>query len=198
MKKRIAFIGVGGQGTLLASRLLGEVVMSAGYDVRVSEVHGMAQRGGVVESAVMIGGIQGPVISRGMADVLLSMEPLETLRAIDLCNQNSVVISNTVPILPASVKMGVEQYPEVDEILNFLRPKFPNFYSLDAVALAKEAGTPKAANTVLLGVLAGLSVLRLSIDQFKKAIESRVKAKYVEQNLKAFDLGVNSVSSQSV
>jgi len=194
MKKRICFVGVGGQGTLLASRLLGEAVMKAGYDVRVSEVHGMAQRGGVVESTVMTGGIKSPVISKGMADILISTEPVETLRALDRCNIKTTIITNIDPIEPVTVKLGLQKYPEVDEILKFIKDRFQNTYALDATSIAKEAGTAKAANIVLLGVLIGLNILDISKDLFIETIKERIKPKFIEANLKAFELGLNSVA----
>jgi len=110
-KYRVCFIGVGGQGTLLATMVLAEAAIHAGHHVLASEVHGMAQRGGVVESTVMIGDIKSPIISEGEADVLLGFEPVETYRAMRKCSADSVVISNSVPVMPFSVAIGKGSYP---------------------------------------------------------------------------------------
>ncbi len=194
-RQRILFTGVGGQGTLLASRLLGEVAMAEDMDVCVSEVHGMAQRGGVVESTVMLGGITGPIISDGEADVLVSFEPLETIRALNRCSSRSVIITNTVPIEPFTVKLGQADYPDVDQWIGFMRKNYAAVKALDADSLAREAGTAKAVNVVLLGTLAASGVLPISADRIRDTIERTVKKKFVEANLKAFELGFNAASN---
>ncbi len=189
--KKILFTGVGGQGTLLASRLLGEAVMAAGMDVRVSEVHGMAQRGGVVESTVMIGGLKSPIISKGEADILVSFEPLETIRALDRCSKNTTIVTNTTPITPITVKLGQGEYPDVDYWLDFMKSNYRRVCALDADELAKEAGTAKAVNVVLLGVLVGLSELPVDDKMMEETIKTHVKPKFVDANLKAFQLGLS-------
>ncbi len=195
MRQRILFTGVGGQGTLLASRLLGEAVMAEGMDVCVSEVHGMAQRGGVVESTVMLGGITGPIISEGEADVLVSFEPLETIRALSRCSKKSIIITNTVPIEPFTVKLGQAEYPDVDHWIGFMRENYATVKALDADELAREAGTAKAVNVVLIGTLAATGVLPVSAEVLKDTIKRTVKQKFVEANLKAFELGFNAASN---
>jgi len=192
--KKILFTGVGGQGTLLASRLLGEAAMKAGMDVRVSEVHGMAQRGGVVESTVMLGGLKSPIISKGQADILVGFEPLETLRALDRCSKESVVITNTNPIVPITVKLGQFEYPEMDDWFVFMKENFKRFCALDADSLAKEAGTSKAVNVVLLGVLIGLKELPIDKEMMLDTIRTHVKPKFVEPNIKAFELGYENAA----
>ncbi len=191
---RILFTGVGGQGTLLASRLLGEAAMAAGMDVVVSEVHGMAQRGGVVESTVQLGGIRSPIISKGEADILVGFEPLETLRALDHCSAESTIITNTIPIVPFTVKLGGPSYPEVDQWIGFMEEQFARVYALDAEALAKEAGTAKAVNVVLLGLLFGSGLIPLEPAAMEATIEARVKPRFVEANLKAFHLGMEAAN----
>ncbi len=194
MRQRILFTGVGGQGTLLASRLLGEAVMAEGLDVCVSEVHGMAQRGGVVESTVMLGGISGPIISEGEADVLVSFEPLETIRALPKCSRKSIIITNTVPIEPFTVKLGQAEYPDVDQWVGFMKDNYANVKALDADSLAKEAGTAKAVNVVLIGTLAATGVLPVSADVLRETIRRTVKPKFVDANLKAFELGMKAAA----
>ncbi len=194
MRQRILFTGVGGQGTLLASRLLGEAVMAEGLDVCVSEVHGMAQRGGVVESTVMLGGISGPIISEGEADVLVSFEPLETIRALPKCSRKSIIITNTVPIEPFTVKLGQAEYPDVDQWVGFMKENYATVRALDADSLAKEAGTAKAVNVVLIGTLAATGVLPVSADVLRETIRRTVKPKFVDANLQAFELGMKAAA----
>ncbi len=190
-RMRILITGVGGQGTLLASSLLGEAVMAEGLPVRVSEVHGMAQRGGVVESTVMIGGIESPIISEGCADVLVGFEPLETLRALDRCNTNSTIITNTIPIVPFTVELGQAEYPDVDHWINFMKEKYKKVIAYDAATAAKEAGTPKALNVVLLGTLIATGLVPVSAERMAQTIKEKVKPKFVEANLKALEMGLS-------
>jgi indolepyruvate ferredoxin oxidoreductase beta subunit len=191
---RILITGVGGQGNLLASRLLGEAAMAEDIPVRVSEVHGMAQRGGVVESTVMLGGLESPIISQGQADVLLGFEPLETLRALGRCRSSSMVITNINPIVPFTVELGQAQYPDLDQWLAFMKENFDGFVAVDADALAREAGTPKAVNVVMLGALIGTGRLPISRTVMEETIKRVVKPKFVEPNLKAFGLGFDASS----
>ena len=116
--RRCVFVGVGGQGNLLASRLLGEAALATGVPAVVSEIHGMAQRGGVVESAVLLGDVTSPIVSEAEADVLIGFEPLETMRALGKCNVDSLVITNTQPLPPFTVSVGQGVYPPVDEVLD--------------------------------------------------------------------------------
>ncbi len=192
-RMRILFTGVGGQGTLLASRLLGEAAMENDIYVRVSEVHGMAQRGGVVESTVMLGGIEGPIISEGEADILVSFEPLETLRALNRCSKQSVIITNTEPIVPFTVELGQAEYPDVATWMDFIKQNYESVYTLDANTLAKEAGTTKAVNIVLLGTLLGTGIVPISAEKMEEVIRQKVKPKFVDANLKAFRLGLEAI-----
>jgi indolepyruvate ferredoxin oxidoreductase beta subunit len=190
--KKILFTGVGGQGTLLASRLLGPAAMEAGIPVRVSEVHGMAQRGGVVESTVMLGGLKSPIISEGEADILVSFEPLEALRALSRCSSGSTIITNTVPIVPFTVDLGQAEYPDMDYWLEFMKKNFARVCALDAETLAKEAGTTRAVNVVLLGTLISLGEVPVSREMMEQTIRQNVKPKFVDANLKALELGFSS------
>ena len=151
---RVCFTGVGGQGTLLATMVLAEAAIHAGHNVLASEVHGMAQRGGVVESTVMIGNIKSPIISDGEADVLLGFEPLETYRAMGKCSAGSVVISNRVPVMPFGVSIGKNDYPDVDKMFGFIEGRVKSLVTLDAQALARQAGAELSANVVMIGALA--------------------------------------------
>ena len=187
--KRIVFVGVGGQGNLLSSRVLGEAALMAGMPVNVSEVHGMAQRGGVVESAVVLGGALSSIVSDGEADVLISFEPSETLRALNKCSRESTVITNIIPLMPFTVAVGKGTYPDIKASLNLIRGKVKRLIALNADALAQEAGSAMAVNVVMLGALAQSRTLPVSPDQLKEALKANLKPKLWDINLKAFDLG---------
>ena len=188
--KRLVFIGVGGQGNLLASRLLGEAALSMNIPAVVSEIHGMAQRGGIVESAVLLGDVQSPIVSSSEADVLIGFEPLETLRALGKCNKDTVVITNTHPLPPFTVAVGQGTYPKVEETLQFIRERAKKVIELDGNAIAKEVGNPLALNMVMLGALIGSGTTPIGALEMKKVLSTSTKKAFLESNLKAFDLGV--------
>jgi indolepyruvate ferredoxin oxidoreductase beta subunit len=183
--------GVGGQGILLASEILSDVAMSAGKDVKKSEVHGMAQRGGNVVSAVRFGDIvHSPVISEAEADVILSFEPMEALRNIRFADPGGTIITNTRRISPASVSSGQAVYPE--DINERIKAVYPKAEFLDAQAIAEEAGSVKAVNVVLWVPfqIILISPLKTGILQ----ISRWVPAKSLEINMKAFEMGRNACS----
>ena len=188
--KRLVFIGVGGQGNLLASRLLGEAALSMDIPTVVSEIHGMAQRGGIVESAVLLGNVQSPIVSSSEADVLIGFEPLETLRALGKCNQDTVVITNIHPLPPFTVAVGQGVYPPVEETLQFIRERAKKVIELDGTAIAEEVGNPLALNMVMLGALIGSGTTPIGAEEMKKVLSTSTKKAFLESNLKAFDLGV--------
>jgi indolepyruvate ferredoxin oxidoreductase beta subunit len=190
---RIFLTGVGGQGTLLATMVLAEAAICAGHNALASEVHGMAQRGGVVESSVMIGDEKSPIISDGEADVLLGFEPVETYRAIRKCSADSVVVSNTVPVTPYSVSIGKGSYPDTEKLFGFIRSQVKKLITLNAQELAKQAGPVLSANVVILGALAKSAVLPIPREAFEEVIRTKTKAKFVESNLKAFDVGFTTL-----
>ncbi len=192
--KRLVFIGVGGQGNLLASRLLGEAALSMNIPTVVSEIHGMAQRGGIVESAVLLGDVSSPIVSPSEADVLIGFEPLETLRALSKCNDHTVVITNTHPLPPFTVAVGQGTYPPVDQTLRFIREKAERVIELDGTAMAEEAGNPLSLNMVMLGALIGSGTIPIDAEQMKKVLSTSTKKAFLESNLKAFDLGMAAAS----
>jgi len=192
-KYRVYFTGVGGQGTLLATMVLAEAAIRAGHQVLASEVHGMAQRGGVVESTVVIGDIKSPIISDGEADVLLGFEPVETYRAMRKCSADSVVISNTVPVMPYSVAIGKGSYPEIEKLFAFIQSRVKKFLTLNAQALAEQAGSLLSANVVMVGALAKSGALPVSRQAFEETIRTKTKAAFVEANLRALDLGFEAL-----
>ncbi len=181
----IMIVGVGGQGTLLASRILGNTLIGAGYDVKVSEVHGMSQRGGSVTTYVRFGEkVWSPIIEKGGADIILSFELLEALRALPYLKRDGQIITNTQQIDPMPVITGAAEYPQgIEEAL----AKCARLTAVDALALAREAGSIKAVNVVLIGLLArNTSIPR---GQWEDTIRTTVPPKFLEINLKAFALG---------
>jgi len=188
--KRLVFIGVGGQGNLLASRLLGEAALSMDIPTVVSEIHGMAQRGGIVESAVLLGDVSSPIVSSAEADVLIGFEPLETLRALGKCNQDTVVITNTHPLPPFTVAVGQGTYPPVEETLKFIRERAKKVIKLDGNAIAEEVGNPLSLNMVMLGALIGSGTTPIGAEEMKKVLSTSTKKAFLESNLKAFDMGM--------
>ncbi len=192
---RLIIVAVGGQGNLLASKVLGEAALSAGVPMRMSEIHGMAQRGGVVESAIVFGEARSMLISDGEADVLLGFEPSETLRALAKCNSDSVVITNTAPIPPFTVAIGKGEYPDMEQIRYLIANKTRRMVAFDGLALAKSAGNAMALNMVLIGALIQTGGVPLTADQVKQAIAAKTKPAFVETNLKAFDLGYSAAQA---
>ena len=192
--KRLIIVAVGGQGNLLASKVLGEAALLADIPVRMSEIHGMAQRGGVVESAVVFGDADSTIISDGEADVLLGFEPSETLRALNKCNPDTVVITNTSPLPPFTVAIGKGTYPELEKLQDLIRNKTAKLIAFDALALAKQAGNIMSLNMVLLGSLIQTDMMPISADNVKEAIRTSTKKAFVDINIKAFELGFEAAA----
>jgi len=182
----ILMAGVGGQGTLLASEILSEVLMQAGYDVKKAEVHGMAQRGGSVVSHVRFGKkVYSPIIPEGEANVLFGFELLETYRYLPLVKKTGAVVVNNLRIAPPSVALGKAEYPR--DIARKLNQRVDNVRIVEGLELAEQAGNSKAINTVLLGALS--NTLAPSHEQWIAAIKSLVPERFLDVNLKAFELG---------
>ncbi len=181
----IMIVGVGGQGTLLASRILGNTLIGAGYDVKVSEVHGMSQRGGSVTTYVRFGEkVWSPIIEKGGADIVLSFELLEALRALPYLKPDGQIIVNTQQIDPMPVITGAAEYPQgIEEAL----AKHARLTAVDALALARKAGSIKAVNVVLIGLLARKT--SIPREQWEDTIRMTVPPRFLEINLKAFALG---------
>ncbi|MCP4109767.1 MAG: indolepyruvate oxidoreductase subunit beta [Desulfobacteraceae bacterium] len=190
--KRLIIVAVGGQGNLLASRVLAEAAMLSDVPVRMSEIHGMAQRGGVVESAIVFGDAESTIISDGEADLLVGFEPSETLRALNRCNSNTVVITNLSPLPPFTVAIGKGVYPDLDNLQELIRAKASKLIAFDAVALAKDAGNVLAVNMVLVGALTQTGILPLTAENIKETIKTKTKKAFVDTNLKAFELGFSA------
>jgi indolepyruvate ferredoxin oxidoreductase beta subunit len=184
--KNIMIVGVGGQGSLLASKMLGHVLLEAGYDVKVSEVHGMSQRGGSVVTYVRYGEkVHSPIIDLGEADFIVSFEMMEAARYLPYLRMDGQIVTNTQQIDPMPVLTGAAEYPE--DLTGKLKATGVKWYAMDCLALAEEAGSAKAVNLVLLGRLS--KYFDLPEEAWMKSLEAIVPAKFVEMNKKAFALG---------
>ncbi len=190
---RILAVGVGGQGILLFSRLLGEAALLKDIPVVMSEVHGMAQRGGVVETNIVLGNIRSPYISPGEADIMVALEPVEALRALGRCRREATVLVSSDPVVPPLVKDGLASYPEANPLLEKLSQLLGKVYVFSGEELARKAGSSRALNVVMLGALAGTGVLSIEAEVFQEAIKRVVKPAYQELNLRAFELGYQAV-----
>ncbi len=188
----IMITGVGGQGSLLASRILGNLAINKGFDVKVSEVHGMAQRGGSVVTYVRYSDdkVISPVICHGEADYLLCFEQLEAARWLEFLKPEGVLITNTQKILPMPVVTGAAEYPE--GIIDTIKNTGANIVAIDALSLAEKAGNAKAVNVVLIGAFA--RYCEFSREEVEACIRQCVPAKLLDINLKAFELGYNSIA----
>ena len=188
--KNIMIVGVGGQGSLLASKLLGHLLMSQGYDVKVSEVHGMSQRGGSVVTYVRYGDkVFSPVIDKGEADYIVSFEILEAARWLSYLKKDGQIVTNTQQIDPMPVITGAATYPE--NLADNLNATCAKVDAIDSLKIAEEAGSAKAVNIVLLGRLS--HYFDLPEEAWMKSLEANVPAKFLELNKKAFELGKTAV-----
>ena len=184
--KSIMIVGVGGQGTLLASRIIGTVLLSEGYDVKVSEVHGMSQRGGSVVTYIRYGEkVASPVIEQGQADMIISFEELEAARWLSYLKKGGRIVTNTQQIEPMPVITGNAAYP--GNIIERMRSLGADVIALDALSLAVSAGTARAVNVVLMGVVSKLFDFDEKV--WQDALDQCVPAKVLEVNKKAFELG---------
>ena len=184
--KGILLTGVGGQGTLLASEVLSEVLMLAGFDVKKSEIHGMSQRGGSVTSHVRWGEkVFSPLIPEGTADILFGFELLETYRSLPMLRKGGAVVVNDLKIAPGPVATGTETYPE--DIPGKLKAQVDDVLLVDGMEKAHQAGNYRTVNTVLLGALSNR--MEIAEELWHKALEAQVPEKFLQENLKAFALG---------
>ena len=186
--KNIIIVGVGGQGSLLASKILGHLLLNQGYDVKVSEVHGMSQRGGSVITYVRFGDkVFSPVVDKGEADFIVSFEILETARWLDYLKVDGQIVTNTQEIDPMPVVTGAATYPE--NLVEKLKSKGLKVDAMNCLELAKKAGSQKAVNIVLLGRLS--HYFDIPEESWQKSLEANVPPKFLELNKKAFELGKN-------
>jgi len=187
--KNILIVGVGGQGTLLTSRILGKLAMEQGYEVKLSEVHGMAQRGGSVVTYVRFGhNIFSPLIEPGEADIILAFEKMEALRWVHYLKKGGIIIVNDQAIDPMPVITGAAKYP--DDVMQRINNRCSNLISIDALGIAKQLGNIRVVNSILLGVLA--QKLDIPVTAWEKVIKETVPPKTVDVNLQAFYKGYHN------
>ena len=190
MKYTVQIVGVGGQGVLMASMVLGNAAMEMGFQVAMSEVHGMAQRGGSVLSTLRFGDeVISPLEAVGNADMIMGFEPSETCRNIQLANRDSVILMNMDPVLPSMVAAGFEEYPDVSDLVDSVKAVNGHLVTIDATSLAIKAGKAVAANAVMIGAVAALEGFPIPRDVLKDVLGKLVPEKFRELNLKAFDMG---------
>lgn len=191
MTKNILLTGVGGQGTILAAKMLTIGLMEAGYDVKMSEIHGMSQRGGDVTSQVRYsdGKVYSPVIEKGTADIIVSFEKIEALRRLDYLKEGGIVIVNTEEIPSMTVLTGQQEYPQ--DVIEEIKSAAGRVVELDASQKAQELGTVKAANVILLGAL--VKAMELEHIDWEGIIRSNVKEAFVNLNLQAIKAGMAAV-----
>ena len=184
--KNVLIVGVGGQGSLLASKLLGKVLLTKGYDIKVSEVHGMSQRGGSVVTYVRFGDkVYSPIIDKGEADFIVSFEMLEAARYTEFLKPDGKIITNTQKINPMPVITGAVEYPS--ELAEKIKASGVDLVAVDALSLAEQSGSSKAVNIVLMGILS--KHFDFTEEEWLEAIETSVPPKFLELNKKAFALG---------
>ena len=191
-KINIILTGVGGQGVITAANILGKAALKEKVNVFVSEVHGMAQRGGSVNCSVRMGEVSGPLVSSGTADVILSTEPIEALRYIYYSNKNTKIITDINPVIPYTVSVGEEKYPDIEEVFKELK-KYGKLYKIDAVKISKEAGALITKNIVMLGALGATDILPFTPDVFLETILENIPKKFKAMNRKAFEGGLKAI-----
>ena len=188
MKKRLLFAGVGGQGVLTGAKILAQAMLQQDTYVFMSEVHGMAQRGGSVVCTVCAGDVHSPLIADGTADAIISLEPIEALRHIHKLHSDGIVLTDVNPVIPPNVSMGYHEYPSLDDVLAELAER-NSLVKIDALQLARDAGHAITKNIVMLGALTGLGILSVQRDAVIASVRQAVSNDYVEMNEKAFNLG---------
>ncbi len=191
MNKSCLLCGVGGQGVVLASKLIAHAAMNKGLMVRTSETIGMAQRGGSVVSHVRMGTeVFSPMVPKQSADVILAFEPAEAVRCLPYLRENGVVVVNKKAVKPVTATLTQNPYDGSD-MLTYLQENVKNLYIVDGDAICEEAGSSKVLNVVLLGVAMGSKVLNIAMDEMKEELKNMVKPQFVDVNLKALELGAN-------
>ena len=193
----VVLAGVGGQGTILAAEVLGTAAVIDGLNVRISEIHGMAQRGGAVVSTVRIGeNVRVPTVLEGQADVLLGFEPLETLRNLRYASERTLVIMSSEQIPPTELSARNLKYPSMDDVKAKIQRFTRRIVVVDAARLAEEAGSSLAQNSVMVGALAAVKVFPVRVGSLVEALKQLVPSKHVDTNVKAFELGYETVKKE--
>lgn len=187
--QRILIVGVGGQGVVFTSKVIGGAFMDSDMYVAMSEVHGMAQRGGVVTCHMCAGDLHSPIIGEGEADILLSFEPIEAYRILGKANPETTIVTNKAMFIPVSVNVGKVKYPDLDNVLSAIKEVSDNFIAFNATRTASEIGSYVVASAVMMGALAGTGKLIISTESLREQLLSRVPPKSVEMNENAFNKG---------
>lgn len=194
-ENNIVLAGVGGQGVLLLAEILGNAAVEDGFNVRVSEIHGMAQRGGAVVSDVRIGEkALAPTVLEGTADAIVGLEPMEALRNIKYASYKTLILINTAIVKPGAASLNMV-YPSLETILEKIRAFTKNIITVDATGMAKTLGNVAVQNIVMLGALAAAGKLPLKLETLRSNIRASVSERYMEIDLSAFEAGFDKVSS---
>ena len=197
MEKTVSIIlsGVGGQGVITAAKILGNAAINAKIPVYISEVHGMAQRGGSVICTVRMGKVSGALLARGMADAIISIEPMEALRYIGFANKKTKVVTDINPVVPFNVTVSGEKYPKLDEVFNEIESK-AELYKINALEIARKAGAIITKNIVMLGSLSAINVLPFDTKILLDTIIDSIPDSYKEINKKAFQGGMEAIKAK--
>ena len=187
--------GVGGQGIIKTSEIIGEAAMDEGYEVVLSEIHGMSQRGGVVSTELKIGSYKSSIIEQSKADVILGFEPVEAVRGLKKANKNTKIIFNTRPIIPSTLNQSNQNYPAVDRIIATLKNNYKHVFPVEGEKLAKDAGSLLSLNMVLLGSAIANDTFPLSKEVVIKSMKNNLDARFHEMNLKAIENGYEAVKT---
>ncbi len=197
MKYSVQIVGVGGQGVLMASNVLGNAAMDAGIKVMMSEVHGMAQRGGSVLSTVRMGDeVFSPLEAEGGADMIMGFEPAETVRSLRLGNKDTRILMNLDPVLPSMVAAGFEEYPDVGALVDAVRAVDDHVYTIEATRIAIEAGKAVAANAVMIGAMAAIDGFPLTRRQLHDSLLGQVPERFRDLNIDAFERGYRAIKGR--
>ena len=192
MKKSILLAGVGGQGVITAANIIANAALIEGYNVITSELHGMAQRGGDVKCAVRIGNVYSPIIPPQTADAIISLEPMEALRNLNVVSKNGIVITDINPIYPPLTSIGIGKYPSLDNIFERIE-KHCRLIKINADELAKKAGSILTKNIVMIGSFHALGIFPLKKESIIQSISQNIKKDYVDINIKAFEIGEKEI-----
>jgi len=193
-KTSIVLTGVGGQGVITAANILGKAAVRAKTHVYVSEVHGMAQRGGAVNCTVRLGNVSGPLVAAATADVIVSLEPVEALRNIMYANKKTKIITDINPVVPFTVSVGGEKYPNLDDVYKEMQSR-GILFKINALKIAKESGAAITKNIVMLGALAAADILPFKPDVLLETILENIPVKYKDINKKAFNGGMKALQN---
>ncbi len=191
-ESNIIVAGVGGQGVLSLAKLIGNAAINEKRNVFMSEIHGLAQRGGVVTSEIRIGDVHSPLIEKGKADIVIALEPIEANRVLDKTSSKTYFLINTKPIVPFTVSLGFSKYPNLESVLGALRKTSKNIIAFNAIELAEQAGGIISLNMVMLGALSAISCAPVSENSLLSAMKLTFSKKAFKVNEKAFELGRNT------